>query len=64
MSEPKILSRDEVLKLLSAKAQEGSTSAMIALERTLRARESEQNEIDETIDRLLGREGEVPCRSH
>ena len=31
-----ILSRKEVLELLSQKAREGSTSAMIALERALR----------------------------
>jgi hypothetical protein len=37
MSEPQILSREEVLELLSQKAKEGSTSAMIALERALRA---------------------------
>ena len=34
--EHEILSRNEVLELLSQKAREGSTSAMIALERALR----------------------------
>ena len=62
MTEPKILSRDEVLELLSGKAQEGSTSAMIALERALRARESEQNEIHEVIDRILGETARVKKR--
>jgi hypothetical protein len=36
-----ILSRTEVLELLSQKAREGSTSAMIALERALRIRQDE-----------------------
>ena len=35
-NEDQILSRTEVLELLSQKAREGSTSAMIALERALR----------------------------
>ena len=38
---PEILSRAEVLALLSQKAREGSTSAMIALERALRTGEDE-----------------------
>jgi hypothetical protein len=39
-----ILSRTEVLALLSQKAREGSTSAMIALERALRARDRAEEE--------------------
>jgi hypothetical protein len=48
-----ILTREEVLDLLSQKAREGSTSAMIALERALRAQDREQSEIDDVIDRLM-----------
>jgi hypothetical protein len=54
MTERRILSREEVLELLSAKAREGSTSAMIALERALRARDREQEEVNEIITRILG----------
>jgi hypothetical protein len=48
-----ILSRSEVLALLSQKAREGSTSAMIALERALRARERDEDEVGDAIDRIL-----------
>jgi hypothetical protein len=46
--EDQILSRAEVLGLLSQKAREGSTSAMIALERALRIGEDEAP--DEDVD--------------
>jgi hypothetical protein len=39
MTKGSVLSREEVLELLSEKAREGSTSAMIALERALRAQD-------------------------
>jgi hypothetical protein len=39
-----IATHDETLKLLTEKAREGSTSAMIALERALRARAREDAE--------------------
>jgi hypothetical protein len=42
-----ILSRTEVLELLSQKAREGSTSAMIALERALRIGEAEAPRTDD-----------------
>jgi hypothetical protein len=63
-----ILSRDEVLAILSRAARDGSISAAIALERALRAREREQSEIDDVLDRILGGEGEgagpYPSASH
>jgi hypothetical protein len=43
-------------ELLSQKAREGSTSAMIALERALRARAREEDEVGDAIDRILGDE--------
>lgn len=54
MTDQKVLSRQEVLELLSAKAREGSTSAMIALERALRARDQEQAEAG-SLDAYLER---------
>jgi hypothetical protein len=51
--EDQVLSRTEVLELLSQKAREGSTSAMIALERALRARQHDENEVGDTIDQIL-----------
>jgi hypothetical protein len=48
MSEPpEIATREEVLALLSQKAREGSTSAMIALERALRMGRDDQEEEDD-----------------
>lgn len=49
MTDAQIADRAEVLRLLTEKAREGSTSAMIALERALRA---EQRDRD-TLDRIL-----------
>ena len=57
--EDQILSRTEVLALLSQKAREGSTSAMIALERALRARDRDENETGTLLDQILAEaEGE------
>jgi hypothetical protein len=52
MNMSEILTRDEVLALLSAKAREGSTSAMIALERALRLSQNEP-ELEDELDRIL-----------
>jgi hypothetical protein len=54
-----IASHDEVLELLTQKAREGSTAAMIALERALRAvaKQRQDDEVDATINRLLGEGG-------
>jgi hypothetical protein len=54
MSE-EIATRDEVLALLTTKAREGSTSAMIALERALRARDQGEDELEEELERLIQR---------
>jgi hypothetical protein len=52
--EDQILSRTEVLGLLSQKAREGSTSAMIALERALRIGEDEApHDDDDFIGQLI-----------
>jgi hypothetical protein len=51
--EPEILSRNEVLELLSQKAREGSTSAMIALERALRIGQDEAPDEDDFIGQLI-----------
>jgi hypothetical protein len=48
-----ILSRNEVLELLSQKAREGSTSAMIALERALRIGDEDQAPDDDELARIL-----------
>jgi hypothetical protein len=52
-AEDQILSRTEVLALLSQKAREGSTSAMIALERALRIGEDDAPNEDDFIERLV-----------
>ena len=51
---PKIASRDEVLEMLTEKARQGYTGAMIALERALRAAERREREgLDNELDRIL-----------
>jgi hypothetical protein len=51
--EDQILSRTEVLGLLSQKAREGSTSAMIALERALRLGQDEAPPVDDFIEQMI-----------
>ena len=53
---PKIASRDEVLEMLTEKARQGYTGAMIALERALRAAErKERDELDTELNRILAK---------
>jgi hypothetical protein len=57
-SQPEIATRGEVLALLTEKAREGSTSAMIALERALRQPLALRSEPwdegdDDELERLL-----------
>ena len=54
--EHEILTRTEVLALLSQKAREGQTGALIALERALRIGGDNENDIDDELDRILGRQ--------
>jgi hypothetical protein len=56
--EHEILTRTEVLALLSQKAREGQTGALIALERALRIGGDEEDDIGDEIDRILGRQDE------
>ena len=51
-----ILSRDDVLELLSKKAAEGSVTALVCLERALRHQPPEPDELDDELDRLLRRD--------
>jgi hypothetical protein len=53
--QPEIASREEVLRMLTEKAREGQTGAMIALERALRtkANKEDQDALDAELDRLL-----------
>jgi hypothetical protein len=51
--EDQILSRTQVLELLSQKAREGSTSAMIALERALRIGDDKAPDEDDFIEELI-----------
>jgi hypothetical protein len=53
--EDQILSRKEVLELLSQKAREGSTSAMIALERALRigGEDEAPHEGDDWVEQII-----------
>ena len=57
MADKDILSREEVLELLSERARDGSVSAAIALERALRAAPRSDENFDDELDRLL-RDGE------
>ena len=50
-----ILSRDEVLELLSKKAAEGSVTAMVCLERALRISDPEP-EIDDVLEQLIAKD--------
>jgi hypothetical protein len=52
-----IATHEEVLRLLTKQARAGSIHATVALGRELRAAEKRQFEVDEVIDRILGREG-------
>ena len=53
----KILSHHDVLVLLSAKARDGSVTAMVSLERALRmTSDDDHDEMDDELDRLLGGE--------
>ena len=55
-NKPDIASRDEVLELLTEKARQGYTGAMIALERALRAAErKERDELDNELVRILAK---------
>ncbi len=51
--ETEILSREEVLQILSEQARRGSVSAAIALERCLRSDGPGPGDIDNALDRLL-----------
>ena len=55
MGNQEIASHEETLRMLTEKAREGSTSAMIALERALRAaaNQQEEDEVGNAIDRIL-----------
>jgi hypothetical protein len=49
-------SYDDVLEMLSAKARNGSVSAMVALERALRPKKDQErldDELDDELERLL-----------
>ena len=51
-----ILTREDVLELLSMKAADGSVTAMVCLERALRYEREEPDELDTELDRLLSRD--------
>jgi predicted component of type VI protein secretion system len=56
MSDTTIPTYDEALAMLAAKAEEGSVTAIVALERALRNREAEAaDEVGEAIDRILNK---------
>jgi hypothetical protein len=55
MSEIRIPTYDEALLLLAQKAQEGSVTAIVALERALRGREEAHDEVGEMIDKILNK---------
>ena len=59
MTDANVLTREQVLALLSKKAREGSVSAAIALERALRIDPHEQDDFEDQLDRLPG-EGRAP----
>ena len=53
MSDNSILTHDQVLELLSARAREGSISAAIALERALRASARSAGDFDDELRQLV-----------
>ena len=53
MADKTVLSREEVLALLSERAREGSISAAIALERALRAAPRSDQGWDDELSRIL-----------
>jgi hypothetical protein len=55
MTDAQIADRAEALAMLTEKAREGSTSAMIALERALRAEKKDRDPLDDELDRILGK---------
>ena len=58
MTDREIASHEETLALLTEKAREGSTAAMIALERALRAAAKQKEEgVDDTIAKILNGSG-------
>jgi hypothetical protein len=50
--QPEIASREEVLRMLTEKARQGQTGAMIALERALRAKAKENEPASSAFDEL------------
>lgn len=60
MPENPILTRDEVLELLTKRAREGSVSAAIALERALRAEPKSAEAWEAELQRFLGQAEEPP----
>jgi hypothetical protein len=54
MADKTVLSREEVLALLSERAREGSISAAIALERALRAAPRSDEDFEDELSELLG----------
>jgi hypothetical protein len=58
MSEPQIPTYGEALRMLAAKAKEGSVTAIVALERALRTHyTNETDQVGEAIDRILAKRG-------
>ena len=51
-----ILTREDVLELLSMKAADGSVTAMVCLERALRYEREVPDVLDTELDRLLSRD--------
>ncbi len=51
--EREILTREEVLQILSEMARKGSVTAAAVLERVLRPQQPDPDELDEELDRLL-----------
>ena len=55
-AKPEIATRDEVLEMLTEKARQGFTGAMIALERALRVVEQKEREgLDSELNRILAK---------
>jgi hypothetical protein len=48
------------MQLLAAKAQEGSVTAIVALERALRTRERGEQELDDAIDKIMADHAPAP----
>jgi hypothetical protein len=55
LTENRVRSYEQALRMLAEKAQEGSVTAIVALERVLRTRERGERELDDAIAEIMAK---------